>query len=181
MNERKVIGPECSASFRKLDNTVVQVTRDVVSCPRCRNIIYPSAGKGSADVKVAFCLGIGLRWVAVEVKWAGKSSYPFDKLRKEQEDWLRDHTGSGLNKDGYLTYVWIGIGERIGGKKYPRKTWLIPFADYEEIKEYLKEHRKSISFNDKIMEQYELVWKGKKIWEIPDEHIFWTKLLAEEM
>ena len=39
----------------------------------------------------------------------------------------------------------------------------------------------SISFNDKIMEQYELVWKGKKIWEIPDEHIFWTKLLAEEM
>lgn len=176
MNERDTIGPECSATFREMDNTFVEVTRDAVVCPNCYTRIYPDSAEGASDVRVGFCLDDGVRWAAIEAKYGGRSRYPFKKLRKEQKEWLLGHTGTGLEGDGYLTFLWIGIGERIGGKDYPRKTWLIPFYEYLAIEEHFEGKRKSIPFDMVTMESYELEWEGGGIWSIPDDHIFWHEL-----
>ena len=160
MNERGVVAPEASRSFRK-HNWAVNVTRDVVRCPRCGTIIYPDAAAGCFDMRI----GIPMwdvretAWFAVEVKY-GKTAYPFSDFDEKKRKWAEAHIGD------YAMWIWLGMGVAINNKKYPRVTYLFPLELFYQLENGIG--RKSIPYGCPELDEYKLEWSGGGTWKIHD-------------
>lgn len=169
VNERNTIQPEATSTFRRKYGFHTTTTRDFLRCPRCYTAIYPSAATGSFDTIIAFPVGYGLfYWGAVEVKNGSNTSLAFSKVDDKQIMWYHN------KKEDYDTWLWFSIGKRVGGKKHPRRTFLIPFRLFLELKYSLD--RKSIPVNCEEIQGYELDWSGKNQWVIPDTHELWGNI-----
>ena len=57
----------------------------------------------------------------VEVKYK-KYNFPFAEIR--QRDLLMQFAG--------MAWIWLFMGERIGGKEYPRRAWLVPWLHWRD-------------------------------------------------
>ena len=84
--------------------------------------------KGIAD---HICLLPPLQGAAVEVKYA-ESNFNLSEISDDQRQWLNDHES--------YSFIWLGMGLRVGGKHLPRKTWLVPWAEWKRIEEVVKSH-----------------------------------------
>lgn len=169
VSERKTIQPEASGTFRHMYNFVVMTTRDFVRCPRCGFGIYPDSVSGRFDNLIAFPVGYGLMyWGAIEVKNGTSTNLPFDSVSDKQIMWYYK------KEDLYDHWLWFSIGDRIGGKTHPRRTFLIPFSLFLSLKESLD--RKSIPVDCEEIQTYELEWAGNGRWIIPSEHEMWKNI-----
>jgi len=169
VTERKNIQPEASSTFRHKYNFVVLTTRDFVRCPRCGFGIYPDAVAGRFDNLIAYPVDRGvLYWGAVEIKNGSSTNLSFDSVQDKQIMWYHK------KKELYDMWLWFSIGDRIGGKTHPRRTFLIPFELFLELQDSLD--RKSIPVDCEEIQEYELVWSGKGQWEIPDGHALWDNI-----
>lgn len=133
--EKPTVQRECVESITSWGGYAYKV-RDGVVCPRCGEKIVPPVGR--ADY---FCT-LGTYGFVVEVK-AGETRFDFSQLSEDQRSWAEwywyDRYGDWL--------LWLSLGKRLGGKKYPRKTWLIPYDHYINIEGYIAENRKSIPYD----------------------------------
>ncbi|HDK27613.1 MAG TPA: hypothetical protein ENG48_11090 [Candidatus Atribacteria bacterium] len=170
VSERKLIQPEATSTFKNKYGFQVDTTRDFIRCPKCYYGIYPDSARGRFDTIIGYPVSFGkMYWGAVEVKNGTKTSLPFASVADSQREWYEK------KKEEYFMWLWFSIGERIGGKKYPRRTWLIPFNLFLELENSL--NRKSISADCEQIKEYELEWSGKGQWVIPDEHLLWETIM----
>ena len=171
VNERVTVHPECTRTLRGLD-FFVDVTRDFIRCPRCFTSIYPDSASGRFDVIGGYPVARGeVYWCAIEVKYGGQTSLPFDRISDNQRAWYAKHI------DDYDMWLWFCLGNRIRDEKYPRRTWLIPFQLFLDLEENLE--RKSIPATCTDIQPYELLWEGDGFWSIPDAHALWRNALSE--
>jgi len=169
MNERKNIQPEASATFRHGYGFQVDTTRDFMRCPRCYYSIFPDSVAGRFDTVIAYPVAFGqFYWGAVEVKNGTNTSLAFNRVDDKQIMWYHKKV------ELYDMWLWFSIGNRIGGKKHPRRTFLIPFELFLELKDSLD--RKSIPVGCEEIQEYELEWAGNKQWEIPAGHRLWENI-----
>lgn len=174
MNERKTIQPEASSTFKNKYGFVVNTTRDFIRCPNCYYSIFPSSTAGRFDSIIAYPVAYGsLYWGAVEVKNGTSTSLPFSSVADKQIIWYHK------KKDVYDCMLWFNIGERINHKVHPRRTFLIPFSLFLELKDSLD--RKSIPVGCEEIQEFQLKWAGKGQWEIPAEHTLWTNIKNTEI
>lgn len=169
VTERKTIQPETTATFRRKYNFVTLTTRDFVRCPRCGYGIFPDSVAGRFDTLIAYPVDFGLLyWGAVEVKNGTSTNLAFDRVDDKQIMWYYK------KQDVYDMWLWFSIGDRIGAKEYPRRTFLIPFELFLHLKDSLD--RKSIPVDCEEIQEYELTWAGKGMWEIPESHALWKNI-----
>lgn len=102
----------------------------------------------------------GQAWY-LEQKWGGKTSFPFSKLRKDQEDWLMERKGFSF------VSITIGLKPDLRKKEHPyaRRTWIIPIQKYCEVSRVRSKSKKSMNIKDmeNAFSEYEVAW-------YPDKH-----------
>ena len=169
VSERKIVQPEVTSTFKNRYGFYTHTTRDFLRCPKCYYAIYPTSAVRRFDTIIGYPVAYGvLYWGAVEVKNGTKTNLSFSRIESTQRTWY------SKNKDKYDCWLWFNIGERIGDKKYPRRTWLIPFSLLLTLEKSLD--RKSISPDCKEIREYELRWAGTHQWEIPTGHVLWENI-----
>lgn len=104
----------------------------------------------------------------IEAK-AGDTCFPFSNLKPNQRAWLDAMSARGLR-----CHLWLWLGDRIGGKKNPRKAWLVDWVDWLLLEGQITE-RKSLSYLEACfrLPDWELEWLGQQRWGIPPRHPFW--------
>lgn len=160
MGEKSLVEGECSRSITELGGYAYKL-RDAIVCPQCGNKIVPPVGR--ADY---FCT-LGTYGFMAEVK-AATRSLPFRRFTLKQREWAQWYT---MDRRGHF-YVWLSLGTRVNGRKYPRKTWLIPLRDFLAAESIVAQHRKSIAYKDavELFGNYELEWQGSGMWGLPKHH-----------
>lgn len=163
MQERGVISAEASRTFRE-QGWFVKVTRDAVRCPRCGTMIYPDAASGCFDIRLGVPVwdSRDIAWYAVEVKYA-KTAYPFSNFDEKKRAWAVEHDGD------YAMWLWLGMGEAINNKRYPRVTYLFPLELFYQLERTLD--RKSIPYGCPELDRYKLTWLGRGRWELHQDFL----------
>jgi hypothetical protein len=171
VKERGVTDSEAGKSLRRMGFYAIK-TRDALRCPNCGKLLFPQGEEGAFDFHDVYIppAGCAPRRIDVEVK-AGETSIGFGELRANQREWADENN----DREKWL---WLGIGRHIGDPKYPRKTWFIPLGLFYELEHSLG--RESIPFECKQLDDYELEWTGKGIWNIPSSHPFYQEILWQK-
>lgn len=118
---------------------------------------------------------------AVEVKTAGGAGYrrlafadPRTGWKDEQRRWAEKWC-----EKGNTYWLWVTFGERIGGRTWPRVTYLVDKATWEDAERAMREqNRKSIAYEWAAgnLAEFALQWAGEQRWTIPDPHPFWRSV-----
>jgi hypothetical protein len=118
---------------------------------------------------------------AVEVKTAGGANYrrlafadPKAGWKDEQRRWAEKWC-----QKGNTYWLWVTFGERIGGKKWPRVTYLADKTSWEGAENAMRdENRKSIAYEWAAthLADFALQWAGDQRWIIPAPHPFWLRV-----
>ena len=118
------------------------------------------------------------RGCAVEVKTASGANYrrlAFDDpkvgWKNEQRRWAEKWC-----QKGNTYWLWVTFGDRIGGKKWPRVTYLIDKTTWESAEDAMRaKKRKSIGYEWAAVNltEFALEWAGDQRWLIPVMHSFW--------
>ncbi len=142
-------------------------TVDATRCQECGSLIYPRAAPGKFDI-TAYIPDWDRRVLvryAIEVK-VGRTAIPFKFMDKKKRLWQDGHS------DEFQMWLWFCVGRDIRDEKYRRKVWLFPYSEFIRLEQEIAP-RKSIPYSCPELDRYELVWLGKGMWKIPENHPFW--------
>ena len=160
--ERGQADEEAGISMRAW-NWDARKKRDALRCPHCGQVVLPGGVPGTFDfpkVRVPVWREHRLAEIDVEVK-AGTTSLPFAAVSEEQRTWATENTDCPK-------WLWLNLGTRIKGKRYPRYTILFPFELFLEIEK--NSEAKSIPYGLATLEPYRLTWEGNRTWSVPESH-----------
>lgn len=135
-----------------------------VNSGRADNIIMGGGGGCAVEVKTAS--GANYRRLAFADPRTGWK----DEQRRWAEKWCE-------KRNTY--WLWVTFGQRIGGKSWPRVTYLVDKTNFENAENAMREKkRKSIGYEWAAahLADFALEWAGDQRWIIPDAHPLWLSV-----
>jgi hypothetical protein len=130
------------------------------------------------------CLIPPLYGAAVEAKYDA-ANFNLSRIKPEQRAFLDKHEPQG--------YLWLGMGQRIGGKDQPRLNWLIPWTYWKKVEDVLQHYNlKGLPYSPHVVELRGLVDapvllrpyvlkydSALKVWTIPESHPIYALLKGQ--
>lgn len=167
------------------DRNQTELTRTLRACGFCSiklpdmyvarggKAVFPTKGRPDSF----FVNGMSGGFVEAKVgQGKHRQRFPFSSWEEDKREfWKRECISTNTPY-----WIFLTLGKRIGGKKYPRLTALLTAEEFLSLEAQTLPDRKSIS-HDMLLENPEwlLEWQGDSCWSIPDTHAFYVRHIKE--